>query len=92
MAKQFIGGTGWEVKKTLDAAFILDRGWLINTGDGEGIIHGVKADDSKSEGGIIGQDNESVLSAPIACVSMSILKMWIPNSLLNVYCKKGVPE
>lgn len=33
---QSLGGTGADVNMTLDAVFVLDRGWLINFGDGYG--------------------------------------------------------
>jgi len=88
IVQEFIGGSGWEVNKTLDAAFVLKRGWLINVGDGKGLLGGRMANGSSSEGWMLDQDSESVLSAMIVWLSVTMLKMSIPNSLLLKYCQR----
>ena len=87
-AEAHIGGKGWDINQTLDAVFVLDRGYVINFGDGHGTIGFRRQDGSVQQGWGTIEDPKSVLATLIVWLSACMPKMNMLDPIIGAYCKK----
>jgi hypothetical protein len=80
----FIGGSGWDINKTVDAVFVLDRGWLINLGEGNGLYR-LRGEDGELARGWQSKDSESVMFDFLAWLSSVMPRIYWYSPILPRY-------
>ena len=82
--EKFIGGSGWDINKAVDGVFILDRGWLINLGDGEGLYRLRGADGALAKGWQ-SRDSKTVMFDFLAWLSSVMPRIYWYSPIIPRY-------
>jgi len=86
--RQFQGGSTVEVNRLADAVFILDRGWLINFGDGQGSFK-FRTPEGNSVQGWVRKDSDSVLFDLLNWLSVVMPRMIRFGLIFPLYTMLG---
>jgi len=81
---RFVNRTRGQADRLVDAVFILDRGWLINFGDGEGSFQS-RTPEGKSVGGWVWKESNSVLFDLLGWLSIVMPRMIRFEPVLTQY-------
>lgn len=87
--RQFGEGNTVEVNRLADAVFILDRGWVINFGDGQGSFQ-FRTPEGKSVQGWAWKDSDSVLFDLLRWLSVVMPRVIRYAAILTHYTMPGV--
>lgn len=85
---RFVNRTKVRADKLVDAVFILDRGWLINFGDGEGSLQ-FRTPEGTSVGGWMWKESNSVLFDLLGWLSIVMPRMVRFEPILARYIVPG---